>query len=388
MRTLLLCTFLIATNALVRIPLTHMDTMKVTTCAGDDYVSREQRLVDRWTRIHRGEAFPTVPLNDAQDAQYYGKIGIGTPPQIFRVLFDTGSSNLWVPSEHCKGCYLHRRYNHAKSSTYKKNGTAFKIRYGSGAADGFLSEDDVTIAGLRATKITFAEVTEEPGLAFAAAKFDGVMGMAWPKIAVDGVIPVFQDLVLEKLLPAPMFGFWLSSKPNKRGDGGELTLGGADPAHYKGNITWFPLTAETYWQVKLTTLKFKGISTGPINAVADTGTSLLALPMETAKAINKDLGCTPNPIEKAECIFETCPDFSTLPDIEIILDNHIFKLTPKDYILKLKTIVQTACVSGIMGFEFPNGPLVILGDIFLRANYGLFDVGNKRLGLAPSAPAE
>ncbi|ONM11362.1 Aspartic proteinase A1 [Zea mays] len=66
-----------------------------------------------------------IALKNYMNAQYFGEIGVGSLQQKFTVIFDTDSSNLWVPSSKCYfsiACYFHSRYKSGQSSTYKKNG--------------------------------------------------------------------------------------------------------------------------------------------------------------------------------------------------------------------------------------------------------------------------
>lgn len=92
------------------------------------------------------------------------------------------SSNLWVPSTRCQSiaCFLHAKYDSTSSSSYKANGTAFAIQYGSGSLEGFVSSDVLAIGDLEIPKQDFAEATNEPGLTFAFARFDGILGKLSP----------------------------------------------------------------------------------------------------------------------------------------------------------------------------------------------------------------
>lgn len=79
---------------------------------------------------------------------YISDVKIGTPPQTFQVIADTGSSNLWVPDITCKGnvCANKHKFDKSKSSTYQNNGKPFTITYGTGSCRGNLGVDTVNVS--------------------------------------------------------------------------------------------------------------------------------------------------------------------------------------------------------------------------------------------------
>ncbi|KAK9831258.1 hypothetical protein WJX74_009666 [Apatococcus lobatus] len=237
-----------------------------------------------------------ITIYNFMDAQYYGIVGLGTPAQHFKVIFDTGSSNLWIPSSQCSwlqiACDLHNKYDSSRSYDYKPNGTEFAIQYGSGSLSGFFSQDTLTLGSLAIKDQTFAEATNEPGLTFVAAKFDGILGLGFPNIAIAGAVPPVYNAIQQKLLQDSVFSFWLN-RDVAGNCGGELVLGGVDNTHFKGEHTWAPITKEGYWQFALDGLTVpgaEGICDGGCQAIADTGTSLMVGPVEQVAAINRAIG--------------------------------------------------------------------------------------------------
>jgi saccharopepsin len=218
----------------------------------------------------------------------FSEISLGTPPQSFKVVLDTGSSNLWVPSSECNSiaCFLHSKYDSSSSSSYKKNGTEFEIRYGSGSLSGFVSQDTLQIGDLKVEKQDFAEATNEPGLAFAFGRFDGILGLGYDTISVNKMVPPFYNMLNQDLLDEPVFAFYLGDT-NKEGDNSEATFGGLDKSHYTGELTKIPLRRKAYWEVEFNAISF-GDNTAELDntgIILDTGTSLIALPSTLAELL-------------------------------------------------------------------------------------------------------
>jgi len=319
-------------------------------------------------------ASPTLPVWDYMNSQYFTEIEIGTPAQKFKVCPDTGSSNLWVPSSKCKSlpCWIHKRYNSKKSSTYTPDGRKVAIKYGSGECAGFASADYVDIGGLR-HNMTFAEMTTEGSMSFLAAKFDGILGLAFRNISVDNIDPPLHVLYEAGIIDKYTVSFKLGKNS---GDEGEMTVGGWNPDAFTGDITWFPVAKELWWYFEFDDITINDVSSGVCQqfpngkcaAILDTGTSLFLGPTKYMDIIMKDVN-----------IDARCQGLEKNPTIAVVINGVKFDLKPNEYVLNLSGECMPAMMGTDIGVDF-----FLLGDTFLRKYYSIYDMndGKPRLGLA------
>ncbi|XP_062432141.1 pepsin A-like [Rhea pennata] len=327
--------------------------------------------------------FPTLagrvssePLENYMDMEYFGTISIGTPAQEFTVLFDTGSSNLWVPSVYCssEACTNHKRFNPADSSTFESTNDSLSIQYGTGSMTGFLGYDTVTVGSIRITNQIFGLSETEPGDFFYYTPFDGILGLAFPSIASSGATPVFDNMMSQDLVSKDLFSVYLS---NDDKSGSFVMFGGIDQSYVSGGLTWIPLSAETYWQITMDSVSTSEkvlACASSCQAIIDTGTSLLAGPSSAIADIQSALGADSN----GEI---SCDSISSMPDIIFKLNGKAFPVPASSYILES----DGSCILAFEGMNLPteSGDLWILGDIFIHDYYVVFDRANNRVGLSP-----
>lgn len=68
--------------------------------------------------------------------------------------------------------------------------------------------------------------------------------------------------------------------------------------------------------------------------------------------------------------------------MKFVFSGREYLIEAKDYVLN----VQGTCMSGFVGIDIPApaGPIWIIGDVFLRKFYSVYDLENDRVGFAPS----
>eukprot|EP01016_Furgasonia_blochmanni_P048179 TRINITY_DN7145_c0_g3_i8.p1 TRINITY_DN7145_c0_g3~~TRINITY_DN7145_c0_g3_i8.p1 ORF type:complete len:430 (+),score=67.84 TRINITY_DN7145_c0_g3_i8:22-1290(+) len=320
-----------------------------------------------------------IPLQYSKSIIHTGEISIGTPPQTFTVLFDSGSSNMWISSRACitVACLTHKRYHGKGSSTWKKNETAFELSYGDGSSKvrGFLSEDDVRIAGITVKGHIFGEVTTQTDgiVKGIMSPLDGLVGLAepYPGSTEVKVPSLLQRARSQGLIASNSFSYYLTKNP--RQSQSSITIGGFDPALLAGPFEYYPLLQQGAWIVKLMLAVFKGKSLNgrsPWVALIDSGSNRIFGPEAFIKEILAGLPPTPN-----------CKSHEGLPNLDFVFGDTVYSVTPDQYHISSKFGFSEECSYGF-GINKEAKGVVILGEPFMRSYYTHFDVENKRIGFA------
>ncbi|KAJ0392541.1 hypothetical protein P43SY_000530 [Pythium insidiosum] len=343
-------------------------------------------------------AMGRVPLVNFMEFQFYGPISVGTPAQVVQVCFDTGSSDLWVPDVACAQCAGVDRFERSASASFRKaaNG-AFSVAYGSGEVSGVFGRDRVAVAGFTVENATLGVVDAEEE-SMARMQADGLLGLAFDGLASFSRPPLFQALRQQYPDVAPVFAFFLSAEPNS--DGSVLHLGGYDDAFMAANDAEWLLTDVlpqyglwTFWRVGLHSV-FVGTSPpassvppvdlcAPDGCVAflDSGTSLLGVPGDLYLAFlyavtqqAQARGCFCGFTQYGFQCFVCAPD--DFPSLRFgVGGDQFYVIDGPDYTL----CVGLTCII----LAQPSGQdMWVLGDVFMKKFYTLYNVENRTVGFA------
>jgi len=305
---------------------------------------------------------------------YWGTMSLGTPPQPFKVIFDTGSGNLIVPSSECTvpGCAPHRKYDKKASSTSQavtneKGESYSEITFGTGQISGDFFHDKLCIGDSMCIDANFIAADKETTEPFQEIPFDGIMGMGFSDLSMGSGFNIVDDLTAKGILPGGQFSFYLTDD----GDS-EVTFGGYRPEYLASDIVWSKVKKESYWQVGIDDITFDNTPKnlcggGGCEVAVDTGTSMLAGPSDLVEKLSDMVGAKSD-----------CSNFDSLPKIGFKIGEKVLNLRPDDYMDRS----GNDCSFSLMSLDVPppKGPLFIFGDPFLRRFVTVFDRKESRVG--------
>uniref|UniRef100_A0A1I7Y0F8 Peptidase A1 domain-containing protein n=1 Tax=Steinernema glaseri TaxID=37863 RepID=A0A1I7Y0F8_9BILA len=359
-------------------------------------------------------------VNDFHDNLYLANISIGTPPQEFSVILDTGSSFFWVPDASCgllqcpdycsslwqdqciqycsapccegkttytdpkSPCASKQRYDSSKSSTYAKVSPAktFSIEYLTGAAQGVVAQDTLSIGnGITVKKMQFGQAATISDH-FAKTPVNGIFGLSLDSL-VPGVRSSLLQVIFANQLDEPIITVFYERKGNVQNvEGGVVTWGGVDTQNCGPVFAYVPLTGRGVWQFHL-----EGVSIGNYSdsgngqgydALSDTGSGAIFAPKSNVDAIAKELKATVigNNNYALPC--------EGNPDLVLSIGGAKYGIKSKNYVVDMgdDKIVDGVkhCLLGITARA--SGTHWTLGSPFISQFCQIYDVKNARIGFA------
>ncbi|KAF9114359.1 hypothetical protein BGX27_011100 [Mortierella sp. AM989] len=329
----------------------------------------------------------SVPLQDLMaDTVYIGMIAIGTPPQNYSMIFDTGSSDMWVPSQACNTpvCLTLLRYNSNLSSTHRAENKPFDIRYGDGSrVSGTTGLDRVLISDAAIANQSFGMASVDDST-IAKKGVEGVVGLGFGRVAnVKGYTTLLESMLARKTIIQPIVSLWLGRQRvggSTEGSGGAVIFGGVDTTKYVGNFTWAPITDKNSWKIRLDAVSIAGKDLGLSgDALIDSGTSLIIVPKNVASIFHDHI---PGAIEAPQ-VGWILPCNTSVGNLNFTIAGQQFRV-PAEELVVLFRIPGYAeyCKSAIDVSTSDSETEWILGASFLKNVYSVFDYHSLAIGFA------
>jgi len=340
---------------------------------------------------------------------YVGNMTVGTPPQEFQVLFDTGSGHVLLPHKACKTsvCLEHHQYSPwASTSALDVNDDGIAVQkghrvaqgpvsrsfaslefsqadLGDGVAKGVLVRDHVCLSsgteghrGHQAcTDLSMLAATQEDAMPFAAMPADGIIGLGLEGLAVTALSSFYAGLIDSSHNMLPEFGISLGAEDGKIIFGGRAAV-----ASLAAPLEWFPVSSpkDGMWQVEVLSVRVAGrIINSCVNAchaIVDTSSSRLGVQGKDDLSALRAALATRNQAGK-------CAG----PELEFELPRGlVITLSAEEY-------ASSDCDVEVGALNL-DGPQFVgvysFGTNVLRRYYTAFDWATAQIGFAPSAGSQ
>ncbi|ESK98138.1 aspartic protease [Moniliophthora roreri MCA 2997] len=329
-------------------------------------------------KLHKRQS---EPLEDVRnDLEWIGPVSIGTPGQSFLINFDTGSADLWIPSEDCRSsaCASKTLYEPGTSSTSKKERGQFGIQYGDGSmVSGPIYSDTVSIGGVNVTGQHFSAVTAL-SRSFDTDPIDGILGLAYPVLSNIDPSPFFNTAIEQGAVPNKSFGFYLAANNS------ELFLGGTNPKLYTGEIEYHQIDTSTgFWQIPGASALIGSTEVvSDFATIIDSGTTIMYGPPSDVKKLYSK-------IEGARLVDQVNGFYAfpcnNIPSVAFSWGGKAWPITEENFNLGLVEAGSTECVGAISAQDLGLGDVWLLGDSFMKNAYTAFDYDKNAVGFAQLA---
>ncbi|KAI1313038.1 hypothetical protein EDD11_002743 [Mortierella claussenii] len=372
------------------------DDIHLNAISNLDRIEQELQELQALQRLQKRAFVGVAPVRgNSLDTQWVAAMLIGSPKQEFSVVFDTGSSDLWVSSISCqsKTCMTLRRFNPSRSSSFIQDGRTWSINYADNSwVSGVLGIDDVTVAGIPVKGQTFGLASVNTG-STAATGVDGIMGLGFETNSeIGGVKTPVSNMLEQNQIDQAIVSVWLNKASNQDASlsaGGEFIFGGVDPSLYTGSITYVPVTSSKEWQISVEQLfigrKELSLSNSASSAIVDTGSSYILFPDYLATAFHRAIPNSQYDKQLGWLIPCALANSRSVGDLTFVLGGQKFSVPISDIVI-LMSEYNGYCLSAVDSWqELPGHGSqsgILLGDLFIKNQYVVYDYDKKQVGFA------